>query len=355
MDIKEKIAIIPDTNYFYNDEKRKSDFSKLWLNRYYKLIKSFEFLEITGEVKIFIPELVLCELLSQYKKDLKNKIQKLNADMKKFEGFENLNLCEINIDIDQHCNQLKDKYIHELNIITLPEDKSKLFKELFKRALKKQAPFPEDDKSDHGFKDSILFLSLLEFAKTTSFDTYLLISDDRGFHKNDNPKKIKKEFRKYCNHHKNKLEIIKSDESDYWLMKKYKLYDDLRDFIDNEFIPELMRDYNNNALIKIGYNKYIIENCNIIIEKTRIYQETATEFEVEIYFSVDLNFSGYHPDELYGMEDMDTIIQRESYIFNKQENIWEYELEDYDYDIYYEPPDEQLFYEEIGRYLSRDE
>ncbi len=71
----ENIVIIPDTNYFYIDEQKIRIFSTLSLKRYDKIIKSFEFNESYIQVKIFIPELVLNELLSQHKRKLERGIK----------------------------------------------------------------------------------------------------------------------------------------------------------------------------------------------------------------------------------------------------------------------------------------
>lgn len=336
MNIHDNIAIIPDTNYFYIDEKRKEDFSKLSLNRYYKIRNSFEFLEIPGEIKIFLPEVVLLELLSQYKMDLEREIKKYNKQTRKLNKFiEHVN--ELKIDIEKHCRELEKKYLEELDIINIPEDKTKLFNEIFKMALDKKAPFVKEDNSDKGFKDSIILLSLLKFVNESSFDKYIFISNDKGF-KNNIPE-IQSKFSKYTSNPKEKLQIIDEKGFEEWFNEEYELYPDLRKILDEKFIPELDFNYNNNASITINCNKFIIDSCDFIKNQTKIYQLNENEFEVEVYFLVDLNFSGHHPDELYGIE-YTNIIQRETYIFEKNEDKWNCKLNDYEYNIYYEPYEE---------------
>ncbi len=57
-------------------------------------------------------------------------------------------------------------------------------------AIDKQPPFPNENKSDKGFKDSILICSLFDFAKKTNFDRYILVSTDKGFTNNIDELKI---------------------------------------------------------------------------------------------------------------------------------------------------------------------
>lgn len=337
MSASEKIAIIPDTNYLYMDEKRKDDFSKLSLKRYHKIKNSFEFLEISGKIEIFIPELVLLELLAQYKRDLKREIKTYENQKKKLNDLLE-SKTESDIDIDTQCEKLKEKYLHELRIIHIPKEKSRLFDEIFEMALDKKAPFSKADKSDKGFKDSILFLSFLEFAKKTRYDQYIFISGDKGFL--DNIEEVESRFEMYSLHPRKKLQIKDEDGFEEWFNEKYGLYEDLRQIIDEKFIPDVEYKYSRHGTIEIEHNKFMIDYCDFIKNQTRIYQKSENKFEVEIYFSIDLNFTGHHPDELYGMEDMENITQKEVYLFEKIKDYWDCTLCEYDYSIDYEPYEE---------------
>lgn len=62
-----------------------------------------------------------------------------------------------------------------MNIIDIPYDKES-YSRIFKRALDKIPPFKK--KLDSGFKDTIIFLSVLEFSKLASFDKYILVTND---------------------------------------------------------------------------------------------------------------------------------------------------------------------------------
>lgn len=335
MDITEKIVIIPNIHYLHTKKKERNDFSKLSLSRYHKIRKSFEFLEISGEIEIVVPEFVLYGLISLYKRDLENEIKSFNDKHKKLKGF--TQSCEIDVDIDQHCKQLQHEYLEILNIIDLPQDKSELFDEVFRMAINKEATFVKAKKSDQGFENTIMLLSTSYFAKELDYDKYILILNE-GFE--ENISEIQLKFSRYSHQNEEKLKIKNENEFEHWFNEEYGLYVELRGIIDEKFIPEVEYSYNNNAFIQINHNNFLIDHCDFIKEQTRIYQESENKFEVEVYFSVDLNFIGYHPDELYGMEDMENITQREVYMFEKIDGEWSCMLCDYDYSIYYEPYDE---------------
>lgn len=67
-----------------------------------------------------------------------------------------------------------------MNIISISSDKVSLFETILEMSIKKKPPFIEG-KSDEGFKDSILFLSLLKFAETNLYVNYILFTDDQWF------------------------------------------------------------------------------------------------------------------------------------------------------------------------------
>jgi len=97
--------------------------------------------------------------------------------MNKFNG---ITIDYKNFNIDESCEKLKNDYYNQLNIINIPSDRNKLFNEILNMSLNKNPPFIEG-KSDKGFKDSILFLSIEKFAEENLYDKYVLFSKDKAF------------------------------------------------------------------------------------------------------------------------------------------------------------------------------
>lgn len=341
----ENIVIIADTNYFYIDEQRNMDLSDLSLKRYNKIIKSFEFNESDVHVKIFIPELVLRELLSQHKRKLEKEIKNFKKIQKRFLGF-NIKPANLNdIDIEGHCNELEEKFLKKLNIINIPDDKEKLFNSIFNMAIEKQPPFLKDDKSDKGFKDSILLCSLLDFAKTSNFDKYILVSSDKGFIKNI--PELKDKFEDYSGHNGDKLDIVRGDDFDSWFNEKFGLFTDLRDYLDNIFFKKIDDKYYRASHVSFGNGEIPIEDYYLKSKRTIIYQVDENEFEVEIFLSIEINLSNDPVEGIfYEKNNSYTLPQSESFHFKKTENGWEYKLIGYEYNISYEFWDESFIDDE---------
>ena len=341
----ENIVIIPDTNYFYIDEQKNQDFSTLSLKRYDKIIKSFEFNESDIPVKIFIPELVLNELLSQHKRKLEREIKKFKKIQKRFLGF-NIKCTNLNdINIEEHCKELEKRYLKELNIINIPKDKEKLFNNIFKMAIDKQPPFPNDDKSDKGFKDSILLCSLFDFAKKTNFDRYILVSTDKGFTKNID--ELKNRFSNYCGKDKSNFEIIPGDEFDSWFNEKFGLFEDLREYLDDTFFKIIDDKYCRASHISFGNGELPIEDYYLSRKKTIIYQVDEGRFEVEIFLLVYVNLSNDPVDGIFYEKNNEySVHQNETFIFEKTETGWKHNLEEYTYSIDYNIWDESFINDE---------
>ena len=313
MSLNKRTALLFDSNFFHVDEQKPFNSNKLNLDSYSKFDRTLEFLRLDETIDIYIPELVLCEEISHHKR----KFKKLNKSVTV---------------TDDYYNILKLHHLPELNMIPIPSDKKKLFKDIFKMALDKQPPFSDDEEYDRGFKDSIILLSLFEFAKFHSYDEYMLVTNDKGFIKNTTS--IQKFLKKYVS------SIRKINEKSLTIMNldnfkvfydKYNIFSDLREYLDKKFFYEIDDNYSRSPYIFAGYD-YPIYSHDILYDKTRIYQLDENLYEVEIFISVTPE---YNDDSIpYLGED---ISQWESYYFEKTTDGWKYYLDDYRYEIDYEP------------------
>ena len=83
-------------------------------------------------------------------------------------------------------NERIDTFIqHEMEAeIVLNPFKDNALEILFERYHSKQPPFASDPKaSDKGWKDTLIWLSLIEYAKTSELDEFLFVSNDSAFSK----------------------------------------------------------------------------------------------------------------------------------------------------------------------------
>lgn len=314
-----KIAIIPDTNIYAPNPDTSYDLTDLPLTKYFKQIEIIKNLNLEDNIDILFPEVVLLELLFHHNEKFKNSVDQLKKINKCFinldiniAGFENL-------DCDENYNQLKDKYFNDLKIIPIPQNKEELINEILCRYYEKLPPFEENN--DEGFKDTVIFLSILHYAKEKSYDEYVFFSDDNVF-KNNNKKYLEDEFNRYIREfplQEGKFEIQNQKNIDSYINKKFKLFKELRDYIFNEFYETLTNHWNNKEKIVIGGVEYDIESFNLIEEKT-IINPIKRKFEVEI--TIELNYYDKISSEIFKKE-----IQRQ-YIFKKEGIGWKCGLND---------------------------
>ena len=333
-----KIAIIPDTNVFTYGKKKVTDLSKLPLDEYYKILKTLELNDLNYEVSIYFPEIVLLELLHHLELKLIKRCSDLEKLESEFRNFEEITIINDNFDIKKYCENLKEYYFKELNVIPIPSDGNAIFKEILDMSIYKKPPFIEGS-SDKGFKDAILFLSLLKFAENNIYDKYILFSNDKGFLNNIHV--LQEEFKDYLTNFRkygiyNKLLIIKNKNINSYINDEFELFTDLKDYISNNFFKILEKRYEEAITIDMDFTiDFEIDSFEILGEDTDIHQYDDNEFEVEFFLDIWI----YCPKEYsYRFQSSDeehtkTINQCESYLFRKENDKWIYELNSSSYDI----------------------
>lgn len=327
MPSNDKIVVIPDTNYFYNDEQEETTFFKLNMGSYFKFQKTISINNLDDKIQMYVPELVLCELIAHHKKYLKE------TESKEIK----------NINFDEYCMKLRNKYLDgRLNIIDIPCDKEKLFKDILKRALDKIPPFKK--KSDPGFKDTIIFLSVLEFSKLASFDKYILVTND-GL--GSNKECLQEQFLEYNQNPNISLEVMTKNEFRDWSNEEYELFVDLRQYLEEKFYDNIWDKYYRTSTISWGNGDTLVEEYELIKEDTEFYQIGESEYEITIYLDIEINRSQDAAiGEFYEKNDKYIITQRETYIFERIKRDWKVEFKSSAYEICYDIWDESFMLDE---------
>lgn len=321
MTSNKNIAIIYDSNNFIPSEKKIFDLTGLNLEEYYKLENTIKLNNLQDRVKLFFPEIVLSELIINHERLLKNKIGNLKSLKDSFNNLEAIVIDGIDkIDVKNYCDTLKQNYLENLNIIPTPKDKSKLFDDILTMALNRYPPFIKKDNnkndSDKGFKDAILFLSVLEYSNSCDFDEYIIVSNDPGFIKGQ--KGLQSNF-KYHNNGHSELKVKKNDEITQYILGEYELFRELIEYLNKTFYYEVEDNYNCNTHVNVDFD-VPMSNFEIITDYTKIYEIEENEFEVTLFIQINVD---YLDEYIYVKED---ISQEETYIIKKKGEKWEYEL-----------------------------
>lgn len=187
----ETLNVFLDTNIV---KVINSNMIKFELNETYKVLKSFITENDLQNVKIFIPRIVIEELVTQYIEEYKETTRKINEDINKMQ----INLNKVNWGINlmknfdisnrgyiSYIKNASEEFIEQekpfLNVVEFPSS-SKLEK-IVKRSLNKKKPFfgghcNGKKFSDAGFKDVIFFESIVEQLEKIEGE-YLIISKDK--------------------------------------------------------------------------------------------------------------------------------------------------------------------------------
>ena len=195
--IKKDILVIVDTNRlgnYSNNGHGCKNYSFLEINRYLheNIINNFSFNASKNTlIQIAIPKIVLEELKYQQKNSFENEKRRLDENFKKFSQLPNSEIKLPDLNYDSYLNEKASNYIGMYEIKEIENPPNEILNKLIEKVLKKEKPFYKNGCSiDSGFKDSIIWESILKFVSENNYDKYFFLSGDADF---DN-EKLKKEF-----------------------------------------------------------------------------------------------------------------------------------------------------------------
>lgn len=272
-----KIALILDTNKIYAHKidgylefKPISDFNKL--------IK-FKNNENLFNLDFFISKITLMEIINQKIINYNKKKEEL---YKLIEYF-NCKNHKIKINDEKYYQRYFKKNVEEFfekNDIKIIKYRNIKLDKIIERALKHKNPFAKD--GDKGFKDTIIWESIINNEIIDTYDLVYFFTNDNGF----DPEKLKKE--------NNKINIVRNLEKleEHILNSYYELC--IKKVIDKENLLNIFREENPDIVdIKDMFKSIRNSSNNIIeVEATLIknYNGIKEEFEQTYYFYKNTNF-----------------------------------------------------------------
>lgn len=176
-----KTYIIFDTNILY--QKKYEDYSKFKLNQVFGDIRGkIERNDVESHFELLVPDITLNELFQQ---QVEKYEENYNSLISSYLTCKQLYSIDLKIDeafnYKSYLNEIKDQYIKANNINILNNCSQSRFSNIVNRALNKQAPFlGEKGNSDKGFKDAVIWESILEFAINNEGE-YIFLTHDKGF------------------------------------------------------------------------------------------------------------------------------------------------------------------------------
>ena len=229
MAYKLKTLIVFDTNALRSTEAGEVAYSFFAFGRPYQVVESFIIeKDLSEDIHMAIPTWAIEELKDQKHRQYKTDIQEFEKLSKRLSGMPHipeLTLPEEEFDCTAYIKEKADEYLatKQIKLLEIKEElASTVLQSMMVRVMKDQKqkqPFAHSGKyKDAGFKDNIVWESLMHFDGVTDYDKVIFISKDGDY------ANCEVEFKDKWNRH---IAIEKDENNAVAEIKKdYELYID---------------------------------------------------------------------------------------------------------------------------------
>ena len=310
--------LIFDTNALYKDYTRCCDFTDFSFNGTLdNFMTRIEELDIYDIVSIAIPQIVWSETKKQNIIAYHKKVKEFEDTLKKhklpFHSYKIDTTKNYDTYLDENMNAYKNALKNKpINIVELNFPSDKCYFNLINRAFDKRPPFEgKENNSDKGFKDALLWESILEYKKEHHDTNIILYTNDKMF--ND---ELKEEYKKLFSNQEiifinsknedilnSKLDqIAKDKDNTYPIPPKYpEEHSELKEYLNSDNILNDLRSFSNEIIGDTKYlslNKFIVKNIYNIeqLHEDEIFSGYEVMIRAEII--VDTNSASSFTDEL---------------------------------------------------------
>lgn len=345
--MKKKYIIVFDTNILFNDYKSSGNFCKFsFSSPFEKICRRIEELEIYDYVGIAIPVVTWEEIKKHVIDSYSNKFKEVKAKLDKH-NFPNIKVeietLDYNLYITQQIEEYKKNITSNKNFvktITLELPSDLKFTKIVKRAFAKSPPFIGKEKeSDKGFKDAVLWESIIEFKEKNEDVKLILFCQDNLFN-SELQEEYAKQFNEEIKFFKQKSDLIeyldmlakqlnefsviptsKDDENEIEILIKSEKF--LNKVRCSEYLTSLSNELHLENISLID-----IENYNKIEDKSEIDYE---QYEVCIKLNLDYSNKQNKTQKISFKKSFIvtlSVITRYDYYIDGIEEFFEEELKD---------------------------
>lgn len=303
MSYKIKTLIVFDTNSLRSTEAGEVAYSCFAFGRPFQVIEEF-ILEknLNEDIHIAIPTWAIEELKDQKHRQYKTDIVEFQKLAKRLSGMPHtpeIALPEVEFDCTTFIKEKADEYLatKKIKLLEIKEELANtVLQSMMKRVMKdqnKKQPFAHSGKyKDAGFKDNIVWESLMHFDGINDFDKVIFLTKDTDY------SNCQIEFKAKWNRH---ISII-SDENNALveIQKDYDFYINERaiyDYAQTDYFKDYLSDnLKMKSEIIIDDHNYKIENFKLIDTCTNISRIPPNEHmieslyitsEIKIFFKAD--------------------------------------------------------------------
>lgn len=288
MSYKLKTLVVFDTNSLRSTEAGEVAYGFFAFGRPFQVIEEF-ILEknLNEDIHIAIPTWAIEEVKDQKHRQYKTDIVEFQKLAKRLSGMPHIPeiaLPEVEFDCATFIKEKADEYLatKEIKLLEIKEELANtVLQSMMKRVMKdqnKKQPFAHSGKyKDAGFKDNIIWESLMHYEGIADFDKVIFLTKDTDY------ANCQVEFKKKWNRHI----FISSDESNVLaeIQKDYELYINERaiyDFAQTEYFRDYLADsLKLKSEINFEDGNYKIENFKLADTCTNITRIPPNEYMIE--------------------------------------------------------------------------
>ncbi len=173
--------IIFDTNALYDGEQVNYSIQEVW-GSLKQVIDFIDEYQLRENVQLALPQMVISELVSLTNSDFKSCLSKINTNFERIRSIGNWELKTKQGDFDflEHMHSKLHELInaHEIRVIDYPPNDR--FPLIIKRAIRKKSPFKTSTNvSDKGFKDVVIWESILSYQEILEYRNFILFTNNK--------------------------------------------------------------------------------------------------------------------------------------------------------------------------------
>jgi hypothetical protein len=254
----EKYSIIADTSVLFPQEYK--NYNYLEINKeLYDFVSFIRGNSALRHINILIPRIVVRELLKQQIESYNKNIERIRVILSKLSELPGFELQIPEFDYVELINKRLTNFLtkYKIGIIEVPE--GDVTNKLVEKVINKDKPFYKKG-TDSGFKDAVIWESILEYVKHHQDEHIIFWCGDKDFHSD----KLIKEFtditRMRFIHFPNSAELKVFLDSEYELHKNFKL---ILNKVDDEFFRMVSSELEK-------YRRVYIDATVFNIRRTRI-------------------------------------------------------------------------------------
>lgn len=273
MSYKLKTLIVFDTNILRNMEGNEVAYSSFSFGKVYNIIEEFiQKNKLEDDVNLAVSNMVIEELKNQKTRAYKKDIRLLKDIVKRLSGLPHiidgtLIIPDENFDCALFVEQKAQEFIQNKKINTLQhkiEDAPSILNNMLSKIVGidiPKSPFYKTDKfSDAGFKDNIIWETLMHFDKITEYDKIIFLTKD-GDYKENCIIDFQDKWHKHITIQKDEnavMEILKEDYEMY--IQEREIYE----YANSEYFMDYLND-----LLKVK-TKITVDEVEYTIENYRV-------------------------------------------------------------------------------------